>query len=42
MCEFVIKNYDWGRYSVELFVFGSNINDCEFMVILFIYKFEIE
>ena len=40
--ELAIKNYDWGRYSVELSVFGSNINDREFMATLPTYKFEIE
>lgn len=37
-----IKNYDWGRYSVELSVFGTNINGREFMATLPTYKFEIE
>ena len=36
-----IKNYDWGRYSVELSVFGTNINGREFMATLPTYKFEI-
>ncbi len=40
--ELAIKNYDWGRYSVELSAFGSNINDREFMASLPTYKFEIE
>ncbi|WP_105167779.1 TIGR03503 family protein [Pseudoalteromonas sp. T1lg23B] len=37
-----IKNYDWGRYSVELSAFGENINGREFMATLPVYKFEIE
>ena len=37
-----VKNYDWGRYSVELSVFGTNINGREFMATLPTYKFEIE
>nr|WP_238937624.1 TIGR03503 family protein [Pseudoalteromonas sp. S16_S37] len=37
-----IKNYDWGRYSVEISAFGENINGREFMATLPIYKFEIE
>ncbi|MFL3652003.1 MAG: TIGR03503 family protein [Pseudoalteromonas sp.] len=37
-----VKNYDWGRYSVELSVFGTNINEREFMATLPTYKFEIE
>ncbi|CAH9063952.1 hypothetical protein PSECIP111951_03005 [Pseudoalteromonas holothuriae] len=37
-----IKNYDWGRYSVELSAFGENINGREFMATLPMYKFEIE
>ncbi|MFY8326361.1 TIGR03503 family protein [Pseudoalteromonas sp. ZZD1] len=40
--ELLIKNYDWGRYSVELSVFGTNVNDREFMATLPTYKFEIE
>ncbi|WP_244390938.1 TIGR03503 family protein [Pseudoalteromonas sp. KAN5] len=40
--ELAIKNYDWGRYSVELSVFGTNINGREFMATLPTYKFEIE
>ncbi|KAA1164315.1 TIGR03503 family protein [Pseudoalteromonas fuliginea] len=40
--QLTIKNYDWGRYSVELSVFGTNINDREFMATLPTYKFEIE
>ena len=40
--QLTIKNYDWGRYSVELSVFGSNINDREFMATLPTYKFEID
>jgi uncharacterized protein (TIGR03503 family) len=40
--QLAIKNYDWGRYSVELLVFGSNINDREFMATLPTYKFEID
>jgi len=37
-----IKNYEWGRYSVELSIFGTNINGREFMATPPIYKFEIE
>ncbi|WP_440053635.1 TIGR03503 family protein [Pseudoalteromonas sp. T1lg65] len=37
-----IKNYDWGRYSVEISVFGENINGREFMATLPNYNFEIE
>ncbi len=40
--ELAIKNYDWGRYSIELSVFGTNINGREFMATLPTYKFEIE
>lgn len=40
--ELAIKNYDWGRYSVELSVFGTNVNGREFMATLPTYKFEIE
>ena len=40
--ELIIKNYDWGRYSVELSVFGTNINGREFMATLPTYRFEIE
>ncbi|WP_372822935.1 TIGR03503 family protein [Pseudoalteromonas shioyasakiensis] len=40
--ELQIKNYDWGRYSVELSVFGTNVNEREFMATLPTYKFEIE
>jgi uncharacterized protein (TIGR03503 family) len=39
--ELAIKNYDWGRYSVELSVFGTNIKGREFMATLPTYKFEI-
>lgn len=39
--ELIIKNYDWGRYSVELSVFGTNKNGREFMATLPTYKFEI-
>ena len=39
--ELIIKNYDWGRYSVELSVFGTNNNGREFMATLPTYKFEI-
>lgn len=42
MRQLAIKNYDWGRYSVELSVFGSNINNREFMATLPTYKFEID
>ncbi|CAM3587743.1 MULTISPECIES: TIGR03503 family protein [Pseudoalteromonas] len=37
-----IKNYDWGRYSVEISAFGENINGREFMATLPNYNFEIE
>nr|WP_232056526.1 TIGR03503 family protein [Pseudoalteromonas sp. A25] len=37
-----VKNYDWGRYSIELSAFGENINGREFMATLPMYKFEIE
>lgn len=40
--QLAIKNYDWGRYTVELSVFGENINGREFMAVLPDYKFEIE
>nr|WP_248290940.1 TIGR03503 family protein [Pseudoalteromonas arctica] len=40
--QLTIKNYDWGRYSVELSVFGTNVNGREFMATLPTYKFEIE
>lgn len=39
--ELLIKNYDWGRYSVEMSVFGTNVNGREFMATLPTYKFEI-
>ncbi|MFC3031673.1 TIGR03503 family protein [Pseudoalteromonas fenneropenaei] len=37
-----IKNYDWGRYSVDISAFGENANGREFMATLPMYKFEIE
>nr|WP_063381573.1 TIGR03503 family protein [Pseudoalteromonas luteoviolacea] len=37
-----IKNYDWGRYSVQLSAFGENINGREFMAAIPDYNFEIE
>ncbi|CCQ11709.1 FIG004599: Hypothetical protein [Pseudoalteromonas luteoviolacea B = ATCC 29581] len=37
-----VKNYDWGRYSIELSAFGENINGREFMATLPLYKFEID
>lgn len=40
--QLAIKNYDWGRYSVELSAFGENINGREFMARLPDYNFEIE
>ncbi|MBH0020384.1 TIGR03503 family protein [Pseudoalteromonas sp. SWXJ133] len=40
--QLVIKNYGWGRYSVELSVFGTNINGREFMATLPTYKFAVE
>ncbi|RRS08623.1 TIGR03503 family protein [Pseudoalteromonas sp. J010] len=40
--QLAIKNYDWGRYSVEISAFGENINGREFMATLPSYNFEIE
>jgi uncharacterized protein (TIGR03503 family) len=40
--QLAIKNYDWGRYSVEISAFGSNKNAREFMAELPVYRFEIE
>ncbi|MFC0116680.1 TIGR03503 family protein [Pseudoalteromonas xiamenensis] len=40
--ELSVKNYDWGRYSIEISAFGENINGREFMATLPLYKFEIE
>ena len=40
--QLAIKNYNWGKYSVELSVFGTNVNGREFMATLPTYKFEIE
>ena len=40
--KLVISNYDWGRYQIELSVFGENINGREFMAKLPAYNFEIE
>lgn len=40
--ELNVKNYDWGRYSIEISAFGENINGREFMATLPMYKFEIE
>jgi uncharacterized protein (TIGR03503 family) len=37
-----ISNYGWGRYQVELSVFGENTNGREFMAKLPNYNFEIE
>lgn len=37
-----IKNYKWGRYSVELSIFGTNVNDREFMATPPTYKFEVD
>ncbi|MBQ4836421.1 MULTISPECIES: TIGR03503 family protein [Pseudoalteromonas] len=37
-----IKNYDWGRYSIQLSAFGENINGREFMAAIPDYNFEIE
>ncbi|WP_417709661.1 TIGR03503 family protein [Pseudoalteromonas umbrosa] len=37
-----IKNYDWGRYSIQLSAFGENINGREFMASIPDYNFEIE
>lgn len=39
--QLAIKNYGWGRYSVELSIFGTNIKGREFMATLPTYKFEI-
>ncbi|MBB1387592.1 TIGR03503 family protein [Pseudoalteromonas sp. SG45-5] len=36
-----VKNYDWGRYNIELSIFGTNINGREFMATLPTYKFEV-
>ncbi|CAM3034598.1 TIGR03503 family protein [Pseudoalteromonas distincta] len=36
-----IKNYGWGRYSIELSVFGTNVNGREFMATLPTYRFEV-
>lgn len=40
--ELNVKNYDWGRYSIEISAFGENINGREFMATLPMYKFEID
>jgi uncharacterized protein (TIGR03503 family) len=40
--KLAISNYDWGRYQVEISVFGENINGREFMAKLPMYNFEIE
>lgn len=40
--ELSVKNYDWGRYSIEISAFGENINGREFMATLPMYKFEID
>ncbi len=39
--ELALKNYDWGDYSIEFSVFGSNINGREFMATLPNYTFNI-
>ncbi|MEO2266658.1 TIGR03503 family protein [Pseudoalteromonas sp. YIC-656] len=36
-----ISNYDWGHYSVEMDVFGTNTNGREFMATLPAYDFSI-
>lgn len=40
--KLAVSNYDWGRYQIELSVFGENINGREFMAKLPMYNFEIE
>ncbi len=37
-----LANYDWGVYSIDISVFGSNINGREFMAKLDRQEFEIE
>ena len=37
-----ISNYDWGRYQIDLSVFGENTNGREFMADLPAYNFEID
>ncbi|MFY8272677.1 TIGR03503 family protein [Pseudoalteromonas sp. SSDWG2] len=36
-----LSNYDWGRYSVEFDIFGTNTNGREFMATLPAYDFSI-
>ena len=40
--ELALQDYGWGRYNIEISVFGSTINDREFMATLPTYLFEIE
>ncbi|MBE0363396.1 hypothetical protein PULV_a0825 [Pseudoalteromonas ulvae UL12] len=40
--ELKLNNYDWGRYRIELSMFGNNINGREFMAKLDNFEFVIE
>ncbi|MFP3454574.1 hypothetical protein R0K30_23525, partial [Bacillus sp. SIMBA_154] len=40
--ELALQDYGWGRYNIEISVFGSTINDREVMATLPTYLFEIE
>lgn len=40
--ELALQDYGWGRYNIEISVFGSTVNDREFMATLPTYLFEIE
>ncbi|WP_372763300.1 TIGR03503 family protein [Pseudoalteromonas sp.] len=37
-----LKNYGWGRYSVEMAIFGTNNNGREFMATLPAYQFSVK
>ena len=40
--ELALQDYGWGRYNIEISVFGSTVNDREFMATLPTYLFDIE
>lgn len=40
--ELALQDHGWGRYNIEISVFGSTVNDREFMATLPTYLFEIE
>ncbi|MDP5213194.1 TIGR03503 family protein [Pseudoalteromonas tunicata] len=40
--EIKLNNYDWGRYQIEISMFGTNINGREFMAKLTNYEFSIK